>query len=145
MTKVLCMKRADGGCTIRVPAESARLNGESDDDFLKRVEEAHPRGDCVSCRVMDTADLPDREFRDAWEDDGASVKVNLAKAKQIQRDRIRNAKLRHAQALLIRETAGDNVTAERTALQAIDEDALTAAPRSVTGLKAAWPPDLPKP
>lgn len=146
MSKVICFKRSDGGCTIRVPIADARSPDESEADFLDRVARKPLRKHtAVSSRVVDTQDLPDREFRDAWEDDGSDIKVNLTKAKAVQRDRIQTAKMNKAFELLIREAAGENVASEKASLNAIDPDAITSAPRSVNALKAAWPAALKKP
>lgn len=44
----------------------------------------------VSRSVTNLADLPDRYFRDAWEYDGVKgVKVNVEKAKEVQRNKWR--------------------------------------------------------
>ena len=58
------------------------------DNVLAR---AIPEG-ASNLRVMDAIDL-DRTFRDAWEDDGVTVKVNMPQARLIHLDRLRDKRV----------------------------------------------------
>jgi hypothetical protein len=85
----------DGSIVITVPA-SPRRDGESDDAYLDRiaarVQEATPSmRDAERVRDIATADLlpVDRTFRDAWAIDGDAIAVDMSRAREIQRNRLR--------------------------------------------------------
>ena len=66
-TKRIVYQREDGGVTVLTPAESFRLKGESDNDFLLRVSlKDVPLESRSSARVIDVTDLPDRAKRKTW-------------------------------------------------------------------------------
>jgi hypothetical protein len=132
----VCFTRPDGGVSVMTPAAEVSL--------AQIMAEDVPVG-ATAVRLCDSAALPpDREFRNAWTDDGTSVTVGLAKARDIQKERIERARLRKARELLEREMMGENVTSEKAALRAIDAKALVDAAATVAALKAAWPAMLPK-
>lgn len=54
-----------------------------------------PTIDAVAYRRVGEADVPtDRTFRDAWEDDGASIRTNMPKARAIHLGRVRATRAR---------------------------------------------------
>lgn len=54
----------------------------------------------VDWRVIKKGEVPeDRTYRDAWEDDGKAVTINIEKAKEIQRNRIRGERIAALQEL----------------------------------------------
>ena len=93
-----------------------------------RVEKVLARAVSVSAqniRVIDAVDL-DRSFRDAWEDDGGGVKVNMAKARAIHLDRLRERRLRVLEGLDVdwmkalgqkNQTLVDQIEAKRQVLR----------------------------
>jgi hypothetical protein len=132
----VCFTRPDGGVSIMSPAA---------DVSLAQIMAEDVPIDATAVRLCDSAALPvSREFRNAWGDDGTSVTVSLAKARDIQKERIERARLRKARELLEREMLGENVTSEKAALRAIDAKALVDAAATVAALKAAWPSGLTK-
>ena len=132
--KTFLLKRSDGNISIfRLHDEAKDVQGAISKHYAKK------KYTITSFEEIDEASVPkDREFRDAWEHDG-SFKVNHAKAVAIQEDRINRAKLKKSREILERETAGENVTAEKAQLQAIDKR-VTA--KDMTELKASWPAGL---
>ena len=104
----------------------------------------HPddQAQVTAIREIQAADLPadhDVYLRDAWEDDGGKIVVNMAKARAAFETHLTNAKRGKAVELLIRETAGENVAAEKAALQAINPRNLANGQATVADLKEAWP------
>jgi hypothetical protein len=112
------------------------------------VEEAAktdvPEG--VPHAFVDSATLPDRYFRDAWEFDGPTgAKVNVEKAKEVQRNvwrRIRASKLEALDLEVIKAVErGDAkrrnaIAAEKQALRDVTDHPL---PDDLEGIKATIP------
>lgn len=72
----------DGGVAIIIPSPDCGLT--VDEIAKKDVPEGIPY------KIVDVADIPeDRHFRNAWEMDSKSVKVNLAKAKEVTKENLR--------------------------------------------------------
>lgn len=117
------------------------------------VKSAIERGDgpITNIKIVNDADVPEvdyvagthGDFRDALENIGAGPPtVNMDKARSIQEERVAIAKLQKAQTLLVRETAGENITAEKAALRAIDVRSEIAAAQTPDELRAVWPQGL---
>ena len=125
------------------------------------AQKDHP-ADCVDCRVIDEAQLLqsdhlDRKlgkphFRDAWEDDGTAIRVNMPKARIIHMDQIRGVRDKELKELdlpyMKALEAGDTAEQQRIANQkqvlrdipqTFDLD-IAATPED---LKALWPQELP--
>lgn len=83
--KRIIYTRADGGLTVVQPCDPARLVGESEADFVRRIaDRLVPAG--VPYRIIDASDLPSRRWRAAWADAGSgSVAVPLARARLVRR------------------------------------------------------------
>ena len=89
-------RNPDGSLYITVPA-SPRIDGEDDAAYLDRVaartQSAVPSlADAVRVHNIATADLipGDRTFRGAWTVDGDAIGVDMGKAREIQRQRLRD-------------------------------------------------------
>lgn len=74
-----------GGVAIVIPAPNSDLT-------IKEIaKKSVPKG--IDFEVVDISEIPtDRVFRNAWEKDAKSIKVNIDKAKEIQRNKWRNAR-----------------------------------------------------
>lgn len=90
-TKCIVFNRADGGITIRNPALAERKTGESEVDFLARIADAHPvKTGEIARTVIEKASAPtDYSYRDAWTFGAQKFGVDMPKAREIQRDRLR--------------------------------------------------------
>lgn len=116
--------RPDGGVSVVIPT------GEVDiDTLMRKVVPA----DATGVRKCTTADLPDRVFREAWDDSNPEnfVGVNLVKAKEIAHGK-RRAKRAEEFAphdeVIAKQIPGKDANAAETARQAIrDADAITQA------------------
>lgn len=110
-------------------------------DMADEVAKWHPdnQAQVTSIREISEADIPvDRDYylRDAWEDDGEKIVVNMTKARASFNKAVRTAKLAKARELQLREDIGEDVTAERAALTVTPDLAGADTPAK---LKALWP------
>jgi len=105
-------------------------------------------------REGDDDDLPtDRYFRDAWEDSGTAIDVNMPKARDVHMVQIRSARnvelkkqdIEFTKALESLDTLEQaRVAALKQKLRDLPTTFdLTLAPNP-TALKALWPPELPE-
>jgi len=81
MAKVIIFKNDNGGVAVCIPT------GELSIDAVMGKDVPTGRG----ARIVDSADLPedDNDFFDAWEMDAKTVSVNLDKAKELTKRRLR--------------------------------------------------------
>lgn len=81
-SKRIIFTNAEGGLSVVVPAPDCPLT------MFQLAEQVVPAGREWSLVNADTVPS-DREFRNAWRKDGATVRVDLPAAKEIVRDRVR--------------------------------------------------------
>ena len=81
MAKVIIFKNDNGGVAVCIPTGELPIDAVLGKDV--------PTG--RDARIVDSSDLPedDNDFFDAWEMDAKSVSVNLDKAKEITKRRLR--------------------------------------------------------
>ena len=81
MAKVIIFKNDNGGVAVCIPTGELPIEAVLGKDV--------PTG--RDARIVDSADLPndDNDFFDAWEMDANSVTVNLDKAKELTKNRLR--------------------------------------------------------
>lgn len=78
--QVIIFKNDNGGVSTCIPTGEISIEAVLDKDV--------PKG--KGARIVDQNSLPpDNDFYDAWEMDDTSVTVNLAKAKEITKNRLR--------------------------------------------------------
>lgn len=78
--QVIIFKNDNGGVSTCIPTGELSIEAVLDKDV--------PKG--KGARIVDQSSLPrDNDFYDAWEMDDSSVTVNLAKAKEITKNRLR--------------------------------------------------------
>ena len=82
MDRCIVYMRPDGGTSVVHPFESARMKGESDDEFLLRIAiKDVPAG--VDWHIQPKASLPSRRWRNAWKKSGNAVAVDNAEARKL--------------------------------------------------------------
>ena len=133
--------------------------GLTEDQAVELIRLKDDPAGCLSCRVIDDSELPAEQalrgveptFRDAWEDTGTAVQVNMPKAQVIHMERIRevrNAELAKLDVPYMKALeAGDPVEQQRIAAP---KQALRDIPQTfdLSGfgtpeeLTAAWPGEL---
>ena len=141
--------------------EDALLSMDPTITVLESIAKGIPGHYPLSCRECDEADLPAEQalrreeptFRDAWEDTGTAVQVNMPKARVIHMDRIRaarDAELAQLDVAFMRELeSGDVVEQERIialkqALRNIPDTFDLSGADTPSSLNALWPPELPE-
>lgn len=105
-------------------------------------------------RVVDIGEIPpDETFRDAWEDDGKSVTVNMQKAREIHMDTIRVARNSQLAALDVPQITaiakGDTavaraIEAQKQQLRDIPQTLDLTIAKTPEELKAIWVDGLPR-
>jgi hypothetical protein len=92
--KKIAYTRPDGGVSIVVPVISINdPQGFTEDDALARALGKDIPADAADARVIEDSDIPqDRAFRNAWKQTGGKVDVNMPKARDIQREKLRAAR-----------------------------------------------------
>ena len=138
MRKISCSDPA-GRLWIFEPA----INVDDPEDFTEADAEARMWGklpaDYVNPRFVTDAEIPtDRTFRDAW-DDAGSISVNMGKAREIHRERMRRVRAPLLAALDIRQLRGEDVDAEKQVLRDVTADPAIDSANTPDELKAVWP------
>lgn len=122
---------------------------ESEDQFLQRIRAKDVPANATDVQIVDEAAIPsDRAFRNAWKAAGAAVAVDMPRARQIHRDRLREIRKPKLQALDVAwmralaakdEAAALEAEAKRQQLRDVTKDALIDAAATPDELKAAIP------
>ena len=141
---------ADGSVTVVTPA-APRVEGESDAELIARVasrmQEAGSMPRDAAYSIVSKDDLPtDRSYRNAWTFDGKNFGHDMARARDIHRDKIRafRAPLMadlDTQFIRALEAGAETkaVVAEKQRLRDAPADPRIEAAGTVADLKAAWP------
>jgi hypothetical protein len=133
MTQVIIFTNDNGGVSTCIPT------GEISIEAVMAKDVPEDRG----ARIVNIVDLPNQynDFYDAWEMDATSVTVNLTKAKEITKKRLRmeRAPLLSAQDVLFQralESGADTtaIVAEKNRLR--DVTSLVDAVTTLEGLRA---------
>jgi hypothetical protein len=92
--RVIVYTREDGGVSIVHPVPASRMSDETESDWLARViSRSVPQG-ASNVGIVDSSTLPqDRTFRDAWAVSSREVTVDIAKARDVQREKMRRARV----------------------------------------------------
>lgn len=83
---------------------------ESETEFLERVKRKSVPADAQNVQLSDVGDLPQsRDFRQAWVQHGSRVEIDMTKAREVHRDRIREQRAPMLAALDIEYQRADEV------------------------------------
>ena len=144
--KCLTYERPDGGVSIVRPVYQNIREDETEDGFLERIRAKDVPSDASNARIVDVADLPkDRTFRNAWR---ADLTVDMPKAREIHRDRLRAMRAPLLQALDVEYQKADErgdptekqrIAAKKQGLRDATADPTIEAARTPEELKAAVP------
>lgn len=136
-----------------IPAATARLEDETDDAFIDRIRAKDVPPEAIDLRFIDLADLPENMsagpvFFTAWKPDGAGVSIDMPKARDIWRDRIREARAPLLTALDVEyqradeqgdATAKRSIAARKQVLRDAPAHPDIEAAATPEALKAVWP------
>lgn len=88
--KKIIYTRPDGGVSIVHPGSNDQREGETEDAFLDRVRRNSVPADATNIQTVNDLAIPaDRSFRNAWKVNGASIEVDMPKAREIHKNRLR--------------------------------------------------------
>ena len=127
-----------GALGVITPALAAIRSDESMGDFLARLSAKRVPAEAVGVEIVDETALPDRFFRNAWRLAGAVVVEDPDECRTLRAAQYAAAKLQTLRGLRDREDLGENVTAERAVVRAVDP-AAEAAGKTPDQLRAHWP------
>lgn len=98
--KKIIFTSPDGGLSVVHPCLGDQRADETDAAFLSRVMSKAVPADALTVRVVDFSEIPsDRSFRDAWKDIGRAVAVDMPKAREIHREKLRRLRKPKMEAL----------------------------------------------
>jgi hypothetical protein len=147
--KLIVYKRLDGGISVLAPVKNTSPVAEdiSDEDSLARAWKDVP-ADAIDPIEVEQADIPkDRAFREAWIISGNAVVHDMAKAREIHKNLIREFRAPKLAALDIAymraDEAGDeegkkHIAARKQILRDATKLPGIAAAQSVDELRAVW-------
>ena len=150
--KKIIYTRPEGGLSVVHPVRNTHPTPEEIDDAAieQRAWDKLP-ADAINPRWVDAFDIPtDRTFRNAWEDNGG-VQVNMPKAREIYRGKLREFRKPMLAALdtayLRADEIGDTaekarIAAKKQALRDVTDDPAIGAAETPEELKAVLPEAL---
>ena len=151
--RAITLDPADADIPEIIPAPDAA-------ELIANPAKWHPdeAAEVTSTREISESDIPsDTTFKDAWQDDGTSITVDMPKARAIHAVRIAQARNNKSAQLGLKEaelrlrgkaTEADKAAGDRAVVDGADLGALgtqIAAAPNPTALKAVWPARVPKP
>ncbi len=162
--KIIMYETADGQLHIRgkrgkdfVDQFSGETFEERDDAAAQHIIDNLMPADALNIQVLDDPAFPtDKTFRDAWEVSGATISVNMPKAREIHAERIAVAQAAEIARLKVEErkerlkgntSQGDTHVADIVALEALDLNVLAtqiANAPNPAALKAVWTALIPR-
>jgi hypothetical protein len=138
--KKIAFTRPDGGVSVVNPAPKFVAEFKNETGALDAIIARDVPVDASDVQIVDTVPA-DRTFRDAWRQSAGVISVDMAKARTIHSANITAARRELARDLLEREMLGEDVMAEKVALQ-LDVTAEIDAALDPDTLKAIWPAGL---
>ena len=90
--KKIIYTRIDGGISVVTPVRNTypRIEELTDEEVEQRAWDKLP-DDAINPKFVEETEIPsDRTFRNAWKVEDGSVAVDMGKAKDLTKDRLRN-------------------------------------------------------
>ncbi len=152
--RILYTRPSDGGLSVVHAAHKSDiekvLGPLTEEQFKAHVwEKSIPKDALTAVEIDDSYQLPDREFRNAWMQDGKEVTFDLEKARAIQLDRIRQVREPRLIDLdkefmigLEKGAPSEEIVARKQALRDITEPLKKAVLTSIDDVKKAFPDEL---
>lgn len=151
--KVIVYTRQDGGVTVILPCVSQDDPPDfSQDDALQRALKKDVPASATNVRLVEQGEISnDRTFRNAWKDTGSKIDVDMPKARDIWRDKMRLARAPKLIALDIQfqraDEAGNQakkqeIASKKQILRDVTELPAIEAAQTPEELKAVWPKEL---
>lgn len=156
--KAIIYTRPDGGVGVFYPAKADRgiaaVPGkptmvEPEEWWLARAAARAVPEAAKDVQTVGTETIPtDRTFRDAWVQSAGKISVDMPRAREVQRERLRAARAPLLEALDVSyqradeakdEAAKKRVAAEKQRLRDVTRHPAIDAAKTPEQLKAAWP------
>ena len=149
MSKRIIFKYKDTIAVVIPSASALKKDRTLTQIALKAMKELKLSAE-TKYEIIDASSIPsDRTFRDAWEQDGAKIKIDMPKARVIYMDKIRvvrNKELEKTDKIILRdEEQGKDVSAlktERQSLRDIPQNLDLESASTPEELTAIWPEGL---
>lgn len=133
---MILIKRKDGGVSVIAQVFT------TSEDVIKKWKEGQVaklgHDNFVSAEEVNSIPA-DRTFRGAWTASGSSVSVDMGKARDIHRNRMREARAPKLTALDIEQLRGRDVEAAKQVLRDVTSDPAIDSASTPEALKAVWP------
>lgn len=162
MNKRAIYTKPDGGVSVIIPSPEmfdtkSRTRQElaiQDRLSLEATEEqvwafiVAKEGSGSDYEIVDSADLPSREFRNAWKKEGSAIGHDMEKCRAIHKEKMRLARKPKLEALDTEYQRADEaddkakkkeIAARKQALRDVTADARVAEAKTPEELKLVWP------
>lgn len=149
--KAIVYERPDGGISVCRPVISRDdPKGFTEADALARALAKDIPPDAIGVHVVEPDDIPeDRTFRNAWKLDGKKVAVDMPKARELHKDRLRELRAPLLSALDVEfqrsykdPAAQDAIEAKKQALRDVTADPAIEAAKTPEQLSTILPAGL---
>ena len=152
-TQLVAITRADGGVTVKafITKASGYVCEATDENIAAEIARS-PKLAGSTWRRIERSDIPaDRYFRGAWKDDGKAIAIDMPKARDIHRERMREARAPKLAALDVEYQRADErgdtaakqtVVARKQVLRDVTADPAIEAAKTPDELRAVWPAAL---
>lgn len=152
MSKIILFTRPDGGVSVLHPTPETLSKFGTEDEAIAHVRSKSVPTDATEIKVIDESALPaNRKFRDAWVSGDAEAAVDMAKARVIHMNRIREVRndelkkedINFQRALESEDaSAKTSVANKKQALRDIPQTFDLSGASTSDELDALWPEDL---
>lgn len=149
--KVILWRRTDGGFSFTLTnTEDAAAAEEHAKQLVESAEHGPNHEGYTLLGVVDDTDMPDggcqnktsmaaAHFRDAWDFDGSKIHVDMPKAREVHKGRLRAMRAPKLAALDVEQLRGRDVAAQKQALRDCTADPRIAAAKTPAELLAVIP------
>jgi len=155
MENVIVYTQADGVVAVCIPALEDRREGETEEQHFERAAKRAIPADAQHVRTISRDELPkSRSWRDAWTHDGKTISVDMPRAREILRNKMRKQRAKMLRKLDQEQLMGivqgrdadvKQMEAVKQTLRDVTEDPSIEAAQTPEELDKVWPlPDLPK-
>lgn len=128
--------RPDGGLSVVHPVINTRED-ISEEQALDRAMKRLPP-EAINPQVVDSVPV-DRTFRNAWKAGAAGIEHDMAKCRDLHRDKMRQVRAPKLAALDVAQLRGQNVEAQKQELRDVTSDPRIESAKTPEELKAVWP------
>lgn len=159
MNKIIIYTNSSGGVSVVSPSKDLFkpdsllrqslpfLNGKTDEELLNWVVLKDVPIN-TAYKIIENSDLPSREYRDAWKNNGQSIDHDMVKARDIHKNKMRQARENKLKSLDIEYQKADElgetqkkkiVADKKQALRDVTSHPGINSANNIEELKLVWP------